>query len=66
MPKMKTKKAAAKRFKVTGNGKIKRPKANKSHKLTKKNSRRKRRLSDKKVVKKKKRKNLKKMMPYKF
>ena len=36
MPKAKTKKAAAKRFKITGNGKLKRLKANKSHILTKK------------------------------
>ena len=36
MPKMKTNRAAAKRFKVTGTGKLKRMKANKSHILTKK------------------------------
>ena len=36
MPKLKTKRAAAKRFKVTGTGKLKRNKANKSHILTKK------------------------------
>ena len=34
--KMKTKRAAAKRFKVTGTGKLKRNKAYKSHILTKK------------------------------
>ncbi len=33
MPKMKTKKAAAKRFKLTGTGKLKRPHANTGHKL---------------------------------
>jgi large subunit ribosomal protein L35 len=37
MPKMKTKGAAKKRFKLTGTGKIKREKAFKSHILTKKN-----------------------------
>ena len=42
MPKMKTNRAAAKRFKVTGTGKLKRMKANKSHILTKKSSKRKR------------------------
>ncbi len=36
MPKMKTTKAAAKRFKSTGTGKLKRNKAYKSHILTKK------------------------------
>ena len=44
MPKMKTRRGAAKRFKVTGSGKIRRNKANKSHKLTKKTPKRKRRL----------------------
>ncbi len=44
MPKMKTRRGAAKRFKVTGSGKIKRNKANKSHILTKKSPKRKRRL----------------------
>ena len=36
MPKIKTSRAAAKRFKVTGTGKLKRMKAYKSHILTKK------------------------------
>ena len=36
MPKMKTKSSAAKRFKKTGTGKLKRNKAYKSHILTKK------------------------------
>ena len=35
MPKMKTSRAAAKRFKVTGTGKLKRNKAYKRHILTK-------------------------------
>jgi large subunit ribosomal protein L35 len=42
MPKMKTNKAAAKRFRVTGTGKVMRRKAYKSHILTKKNADRKR------------------------
>ena len=45
MPKMKTKRAAAKRFKVTGTGKIKRFKAYKRHILTKKSTKRKRDVS---------------------
>ncbi len=44
MPKMKTHKGAKKRFSVTGTGKVRRLKANKSHILTKKDARRKRRL----------------------
>ena len=44
MPKMKTNRAAAKRFRVTGTGKLRRNKAFHSHILTKKNTKRKRRL----------------------
>lgn len=44
MPKMKSNKSAAKRFRVTGTGKVRRYKAYKSHILTKKNAKRKRRL----------------------
>jgi len=64
MPKLKTRKAAAKRFKATGTGKIKKMKANKTHILEKKSPKRKRNLrksnlADKTVVK-----NIKKMLPY--
>lgn len=44
MPKMKTKRAAMKRFRLTGSGKIKRSKANKRHILTKKTRKRKNQL----------------------
>ena len=44
MPKMKTKKSAAKRFKVQGSGGIKRSKAFLRHILTKKTTKRKRQL----------------------
>ena len=44
MPKMKTKSAAKKRFKVTGTGKIKRATAYRSHILTSKSRKRKRKL----------------------
>ena len=44
MPKLKTKRAAAKRFKKTGTGELKRNKAYKSHILTKKSTKRKRNL----------------------
>ena len=42
--KMKTHKGAAKRFKTTASGKVRRYKANKSHILTKKSPKRKRKL----------------------
>jgi large subunit ribosomal protein L35 len=44
VPKKKTKKAAAKRFRITGTGKVRRAKAYKSHILTKKTAKRKRHL----------------------
>ncbi len=44
MPKQKTKRAAMKRFKITGSGKIKRGQANKRHILTKKSTKRKNQL----------------------
>lgn len=44
MPKVKTNKSAAKRFKTTGTGKIKRRKHMRAHLLQKKSSARKRRL----------------------
>jgi len=44
MPKMKTSRSAAKRFKLTGKGKVKRRQAFKSHILTKKSPKRKRKL----------------------
>jgi len=50
MPKVKTHKGAAKRFKVTGSGKVRRYKAYKSHILTKKTAKRKRRLRQAGIV----------------
>jgi len=44
MPKMKTRRGAAKRFKLTGSGKVKRNKAYASHIMTKKSTKRKRKL----------------------
>jgi large subunit ribosomal protein L35 len=45
MPKMKTHRGAAKRFKITGTGKLRRLKANRKHILEKKPSKRTRRLA---------------------
>ena len=50
MPKMKTKRAAMKRFTVTGTGKIKRSRANKRHILTKKTQKRKNQLGKSTLV----------------
>ncbi len=44
MPKMKSHRGAAKRFKITGSGKLRRRHSMKSHILTKKTTKRKRRL----------------------
>lgn len=44
MPKLKTRRAVAKRFKLTGNGKLKRSHAYAGHILTKKTTKRKRNL----------------------
>lgn len=64
MPKMKTSRAAAKRFKVTGTGKLKRAKAYKSHILTKKATKRKRNLRKAAITDKTNVKNMKKILPY--
>ena len=50
MPKVKTNRAAAKRFKVTSTGKLKRKHAFKNHILTKKEKKRKARLTKMAVV----------------
>ena len=64
MPKMRTNRAAAKRFKVTGTGKLKRMKANKSHILTKKSSKRKRDLRTATMTDKTNEQVMKKILPY--
>ncbi len=64
MPKMKTNRSAAKRFKVTGTGKLKRNKAYKSHILTKKSPKRKRNLRKSAITDKTNVKNMKKVLPY--
>ena len=64
MPKLKTTKAAAKRFKTTGTGKLKRNKAYKSHILTKKSQKRKRNLRKAAITDATNVKNMKKILPY--
>ena len=64
MPKIKTNRAAAKRFKVTGTGKLKRNKAYKSHILTKKSTKRKRNLRQATITDATNVKSLKKVLSY--
>ena len=64
MPKLKTKRAAAKRFKKTGSGKLKRMKAYKSHILTKKTTKRKRNLRKAAMTDATNVNNMKKVLPY--
>ncbi|MBR6896567.1 MAG: 50S ribosomal protein L35 [Lachnospiraceae bacterium] len=64
MAKLKTSRAAAKRFKVTGSGKLMRMKAYKSHILTKKSTKRKRNLRQAAVVDSANVKSMKKILPY--
>jgi len=63
MPKMKTHRGAAKRFKKTGTGKIARSRSNKQHILTKKSSKRKRRLRKPALVSSTDAKRLEQMLP---
>ena len=65
MPKLKTKRAAAKRFKKTGTGQLKRFKAYKSHILTKKSTKRKRNLRKAILTDATNVKVMKKILPYK-
>ncbi|MBR3305499.1 MAG: 50S ribosomal protein L35 [Christensenellaceae bacterium] len=68
MPKIKTRRATAKRFRITGSGKIKRYRQNKRHLLNngRKTSKRKRRLRKGTYVSETSRtaKRIKQMMPY--
>ncbi|WP_461811505.1 50S ribosomal protein L35 [Faecalimonas sp.] len=64
MPKIKTNRAAAKRFKKTATGKLKRNKAYKSHILTKKSTKKKRNLRQATITDASNVKNMKKVLPY--
>lgn len=64
MPKIKTNRGAAKRFKVTGKGKIVRNKAYASHILTKKNTKRKRNLRKSDLVDSTNKRGLIRLLPY--
>ncbi|MFP3867296.1 MAG: 50S ribosomal protein L35 [Desulfobacteraceae bacterium] len=64
MPKLKTHRGAAKRFKATGSGRLKRSKAFHSHILTKKSPKRKRQLRQTTLVDQTDMKSLKRLLPY--
>ena len=64
MPKQKTHKGAAKRFKVTGTGKVTRNQSGKRHILTKKSTKRKRGLRATNFVRAEDAGRVARMMPY--
>jgi large subunit ribosomal protein L35 len=64
MPKMKTNRGAAKRFKMSSSGKVIRRKAFTSHILTKKTTKRKRNLRKSAVVDSANLKGIKRILPY--
>ena len=64
MPKIKTRRSAAKRFVVTGSGKFRRRRKNLRHILTKKNAKRKRRLGQPTLVDVTNEKAVRRQLPY--
>ena len=64
MPKMKTKRGAAKRFKATASGKIKHRKGWKSHLLEWKSPKRRRRLRKSVLVSGEEARRIKRLLPY--
>ena len=64
MPKLKTNRGAAKRFKKTGSGKYKKSSSHMNHILTKKSSKRKRHLRSSSLIASADEKSIKKLLPY--
>ncbi|MBP5183543.1 MAG: 50S ribosomal protein L35 [Lachnospiraceae bacterium] len=64
MPKLKTNRAASKRFKLTGTGMLKRQKAGKQHILTKKSRKTKRDLRKAEMTNSANAATMKKILPY--
>lgn len=64
MPKMKTRKAASKRYKVTGTGKVRYKKQGLRHILTKKSTKRKRSLRHSGILSETEAKKVKVLLPY--
>ncbi len=64
MPKMKTKRGAVKRFRISARGKVKRSHAFKRHILTSKSTKRKRHLDMEALISKSDRRRVREMLPY--
>jgi large subunit ribosomal protein L35 len=64
MPKMKTNRAAAKRFRVTGSGRIRRSKSGLNHMMQEKSKKRLRRLRKNDMVERALEKRVKLLLPY--
>ena len=64
MPKMKTRKSAAKRYSITGTGKVKYKKQGMRHILTKKSTKRKRNLRHSGILSPEETKKVKVLLPY--
>ncbi len=64
MPKLKTHRGAAKRFKKTGTGKFKRSQSHLRHILTKKSTKRKRHLREPSLIHESDKAAIQKMLPY--
>lgn len=63
MPKMKTNKSAAKRFRISGTGRVRRPKAGGNHGLSNKTRKRLRRLRNNDMVHSTMEKRIKRLLP---
>lgn len=64
MPKMKTNRAAAKRFKLSGSGRVRRPKCGLQHNMIGKSRKRRRRLRDNAMVSPELAERIKILLPY--
>lgn len=64
MPKMKTNKAAKKRFRISGSGRVRRPKAGGNHGMQEKSRKRVRRLRNNDMVHATMEKHVKRLLPY--
>jgi len=64
MPKMKTNKAASKRFRVSGTGRVRRPKQGGNHGMQEKSRKRLRRLRNNDMVDKTLQKKIRSLLPY--
>ncbi len=64
MPKMKTRKAAAKRLRISGSGRVRRPKSGGNHGMQEKSRKRLRRLRQNDMVDKSMQKKAKRLLPY--